>query len=433
MTWQNFPQYLLKVSYSQWLIRGMMLAIMATLYDSAHQLEPLIPSEAAQEPLLAQAHDLARAALQLAGTPVPAELRRLLRGMNSYYSNRIEGQHTRPYEIEQALRRDFSANRELAAKQRLAVAHIDAEVAIETRYTGTEGARRLYGIDAVTDLHRELFGRLPADDLVTPEGETIVPGQLRQREVSVGRHVAPAFAAVPDLLKRWGDVYAGTRRGEAALLALAAAHQRLGWVHPFIDGNGRVMRLHTHAMLAALGYTGGLWSPLRGFARSTDRYYALLAAADEPRRGDLDGRGNLSQQTLVDWIGYVLSVCQDQVAFMKGLLKLGEMERRIAACLVYEEQTLRSGVRLAALRPLHYLFVTDSALERGEFKAMMGLGERTAGTVLKALLERRLVVSDSPQGPLRFGLPLQALRFFFPALWPEAEADDGDAGAATPR
>ena len=269
----------------------MMLATMVTLYDSTHQFEPLMPSEAAQQPLLAQAHDLARAALQLTGITVPAELRRLLRGMNSYYSNRIEGQHTRPFEIEQALRKDFSANRELAAKQRLAVAHIEAETAIEARYNGAEGAQRLYSVDAVTDLHHELFGRLPVDDLYTSGREVIVPGQLRQRDVSVGRHVAPAFAAVPALLQRWADVCGGTRRGEAALLALAAAHHRLSWVHPFIDGNGRVMRLHTHGMLAALGYTGGLWSPLRGFARSTDRYYALLAAADEPRRGDLDGRG----------------------------------------------------------------------------------------------------------------------------------------------
>lgn len=409
-----------------------MSVTMVTFYDSPHQFEPLMPAESAQQPLLAQAHDLARAALQLAGTPVPAELRRLLRGMNSYYSNRIEGQHTRPFEIEQALRRDFSADHELAARQRLAVAHIDAEIAIESHYAGIEGAQRLYGVDALADVHRELFGRLPAGDLHTSEGVAIVPGQFRQREVSVGLHIAPSFAALPALLKRWGEVYGGTRRGEAALLALAAAHQRLGWVHPFIDGNGRVMRLHTHAMLAALGYTGGLWSPLRGFARSTDRYFALLDAADQPRRGDLDGRGNLGQQALVDWIGYVLSVCQDQVAFMAALLNLGDMERRIAACLAYEEQTLRSGVRLAALRPLHYLFVTDGALERGEFKAMLGLGERTAGTVLKALLGRRLVVSESPQGPLRFGLPLYALRFYFPALWPEAEADNGDSGVAHP-
>ena len=403
---------------------------MVTFYNSPHQMEPLLPGEAAQQPLLAQAHDLARAALQLAGAPVPVELGGLLRGMNSYYSNRIEGQHTRPFEIEQALRRDFSADRDLAARQRLAVAHIDAEQAIEARYAGAganaHGARQLYSPEAVADLHRELFGRLPAADLQTPEGEPIEPGQFRQREVSVGRHVAPAFAAVPALLQRWSTVYGGTRRGEATLLALAAAHHRLGWIHPFVDGNGRVMRLHTHALLAALGYTGGLWSPVRGFARATDRYCALLAAADEARRGDLDGRGNLSEQALVDWIGFVLEVCQDQVDFMAGLLRLGGMERRIAACLAYEEQSLRSGVRLAALRPLHYLIVTGGTLERGEFKTLLGLGERTAGTVLKALLDRRLLASDTPQGPVRFGLPLHALRFYFPALWPEAEADDGE-------
>ncbi len=399
---------------------------MVTLYDAIHQFEPLLPAEAAQQPLLAQAHDLSRAALQLAGRTVPSGLRGLLRSMNSYYSNRIEGQHTRPYEIEQALRQDYSTNRELATRQRLAVAHIEAEVALEERFSGEAGARALYGAEAVQALHRELFRRLPADDLDNGSGETIVPGALRAREVSVGRHIAPSFGSLPAFLQRWGEVYGGTRRGEAALVALAAAHHRLGWVHPFIDGNGRVMRLHTHLWLTAQGYTGGLWSPLRGFARSTERYDALLAAADEARRGDLDGRGNLSQAALVDWIAYVLSVCQDQVDFMAGLLRLGDVERRIAACLAYEEQTVRSGVRREALRPLHYLFVTDGALPRGEFKVMTGLAERTAGTLLRSLLDRKLLTSETPQGPVRFGLPLHALRFYFPALWPEAEADDGD-------
>jgi Fic family protein len=220
---------------------------MVMLYDSVHQFEPLLPSDAAQSPLLSQAHDLARSALLLAGSAVPGELRCLLRSMNSYYSNRIEGQHTRPFEIEQALRRDFSANRELAARQRLAVAHIETE-AVEQ-----------FAVDV----------RLPTEDLNPDAGPVIAPGILRTREVSVGHHIAPAWQAVPTFLTRWAEVYGNTRRGEAALLALAAAHQRLGWVHPFVDGNGRVMRLHTHTLLAALGYTGGLWSPLRGFARSS--------------------------------------------------------------------------------------------------------------------------------------------------------------------
>ena len=64
-------------------------------------------------------------------------------------------------------------------------------------------------------------------------------------------------------------------------------------------------------------------------------------------------------------------------------------------------------------------------MDRGEFKRMTGLGERTAVTMLGALVQRRLVVSDSVQGKLSFGMPLHALRLYFPALWPEAEADAG--------
>ncbi|MBS1147822.1 MAG: filamentation induced by cAMP protein Fic [Proteobacteria bacterium] len=393
------------------------------MYDAPHQFEPLLPAPAKQEALLAKAHDLARSATQLAGLPVAGELRGLLRGMNSYYTNRIEGQHTRPLEIEQALARNFSDNKALAARQRLAIAHIDAEAAIEQRYSGESGGRQLYAAAAVRDIHRELFSRLPPEDLVTSESEPVVAGELRQREVQVGHHVAPAHASVPALLERWGQFYGDIRRGEAALLALAAAHQRLGWVHPFIDGNGRVMRLHTHAVLTALGYTNGLWSPLRGFARSVDQYYARLADADSPRRGDLDGRGNLSEQSLVAWIDYVLDICLDQVKFMGGLLDISAMERRIAACLTFEEESQRSGIRREALRPLHYLFLTGGELERGEFKTMTGLGDRTAVSALSALIRRGLLKSDTPQGKVRFALPLHALRFYFPSLWPEAEAD----------
>ncbi len=396
---------------------------MAELYDAPHQFEPLMPRAAQQEPLLVKAHDLALAATSLAGQGVPAGLRQLLRAMNSYYTNRIEGQHTRPHEIEQALRTDFSNNPDLAARQRLALAHIDAEIELEARYCGEDGARRLYTPAAVGDLHSTLFARLPAGDLRSANSQAIEPGRLRTREVSVGRHVAPAAASLATLLERWGAAYGGVRRGEAALVALAAAHQRLGWIHPFADGNGRVVRLHTHTVLSALGYSGGLWSPLRGFARSVDRYYALLAAADEPRRGDFDGRGNLSEAALVEWIDYVLDTCLDQVSFMRSLLNLGAIEGRIAACLAFEEQTLKSGVRREAMRALHYLFLSNAELERGEFKRMTGLGERTAVKLLSALLQRGLLRSETPQGRVRFGLPLHALRFYFPGLWPEAEAD----------
>jgi len=393
------------------------------MYSDPAQFEPLLPAESRLEPLLAKAHVLLRQATRLAGTRVPPELRHLLRSMNSYYTNRIEGQHTRPREIEQALRQDFSQDRALAARQRLAVAHIEAEQALELRYAGEAGARALYTVEAVCDLHRELFGRLPPADLETAQHQPVVPGQLRRRDVQVGRHVAPAHASVEQFLGRWASFYRAVRPGELTLIAAAAAHQRLGWIHPFVDGNGRVMRLHTHTLLSALGYTGGLWSPLRGFARSTERYYALLADADSARRGDLDGRGNLSEQALLAWIDYVLDTCLDQVDFMAEMLDFATMKARLEACLVFEETVLKSGVRQEALRGLHYLFLSGEEMARGDFKSMLGMSARAATDVLGALLRRGLLRSDSAQGKVRFGLPQQALRFLFPRLWPEAEAD----------
>ncbi|MBP8136134.1 MAG: Fic family protein [Rhodoferax sp.] len=394
------------------------------LYDHPAQMEPLLPADHRLAALLEQAHDLIRSADQLSGKCQPGALdglRTLLRAMNSYYTNRIEGQHTLPVEIEQALRNDYSADADKARRQRLALAHMAAEQALEQRWSQWE-PRQIWSAAMVCDIHQDLFARLSEQDRTLAEGDALQPGVLRDREVSVGRHAAPQAQALPAFLERWGSFYAQVRRGEMQVLAVAASHQRLAWIHPFRDGNGRVARLHTHLALGHMGLTNGLWSPLRGFARTQEAYYARLAAADEPRAGDLDGRGNLSEQALCDWMGYVLGHCLDQVRFMAALLGLESMKDRIAACLSFEENVVRQGVRTEALRALHYLFATQGELERADFKAMLGLGERQATGQVTALLKRGLLVTDSPYGKLRFGVPQHALRFYFPGLWPEAEA-----------
>jgi Fic family protein len=393
------------------------------LFDHPAQMEPLLPADHRLAALLEQAHDLIRSADQLSGTCQPGALdglRTLLRAMNSYYTNRIEGQHTLPVEIEQALRNDYSADADKARRQRLAVAHMAAEQALEQRWSQWE-PRQIWSAAMVCDIHQDLFARLSEQDRTLAEGDALQPGVLRDREVSVGRHAAPQAQALPAFLERWGSFYAQVRRGEMQVLAVAASHQRLAWIHPFRDGNGRVARLHTHLALGHMGLTNGLWSPLRGFARTQEAYCARLAAADEPRAGDLDGRGNLSEQALCDWMGYVLGQCLDQVRFMAALLRLDSMKDRIAACLSFEENVVRQGVRTEALRALHYLFATQGELGRADFKAMLGLGERQATAQVTALLKRGLLLTDSPYGKLRFSVPQHALRFYFPSLWPEAE------------
>jgi Fic family protein len=110
------------------------------------------------------------------------------------------------------------------------------------------------------------------------------------------------------------------------IMAIAAAHHRLNFIHPFPDGNGRVSRLMSHAMGLSAGIGAhGLWSVSRGLARgleSRGEYKRMMDYADTPRQGDLDGRGNLSQRALNDFVLWFLRVCQDQVTFMSGLFDL---------------------------------------------------------------------------------------------------------------
>lgn len=394
------------------------------LYNHPSQMEPLLPSEHRLGPCLERAHDLIRKAERLAGwgpTGALPGLRQMLRAMNSYYTNRIEGQHTLPQEIEQALRNDYAKDQDKARRQRLALAHMATEAQLEN-LCPQWNTSQVWAPKTVQDIHQDLFARLPAQDLAyNPNQAPLQPGALRTQQVSVGHHAAPDAQHLAVFLERWSNVYSQARRGEMQVVAMACAHHRLAWIHPFLDGNGRVARLHSHLALGHMGLTNGLWSPLRGFARTQDTYYARLAAADEPRASDLDGRGNLSETALLDWVAYVIDICVDQVDFMTQLLSLDDMKNRIAACLTYEQQVVRQGVRTEALRALHYLFATQSELERADFKAMLGLGERLATAQISTLLKRGLLQSDTPYGKLRLGVPQHALRFYFPKLWPEAE------------
>jgi Fic family protein len=399
-------------------------------YDAPHLFEPLLPQEHRMGALLEKASDLIREAASLGASAAPGaavQLRELLRSMNSYYTNRIEGEHTRPSDIERALLKDFSKESDVARRQRLAVSHIQTEIACERLIqakldSGVTVVPWLYSTQALEWLHLQLFGGLTPEDLTLADGSLLTPGQVRTRGVAVGIHEAPNAEALPSFLSRWEEVYGQSRRGEASIVALAAAHHRLAWVHPFLDGNGRVARLHTHLALHAQGLTNGLWSPLRGFARSEEKYRGMLKAADEHRRGDLDGQGNLTEAGLIDWISYTLETCIDQVRFMRKLLDVGSMRERIQAALIFEESK-KTGVRKEAALALHYLFSTNSELGRAAFKQMTGLGERVATDLISSLLKNGYLATDSAYGALRFAIPRSALRFYFPDLWPEAEAD----------
>jgi Fic family protein len=256
----------------------------------------------------------------------------------------------------------------------------------------------------------------------------VLPGVFRTTEVTAGRHLAPPPREIAALLDEWADAYSKVPGVEQSVVAAACAHHRLVWVHPFLDGNGRTARLHTHLVLTALGLTRGLWSPLRGMARDHEGYYARLNNADLERRNDLDGRGPLSQEQLVAFASWLLDTCLDQARFMRDLLSLQALKERLRDLLLWlsahpwQIGSEKSAVKGEALEALHYV-ASLGPLERSRFLAMTGLPSRTARRVLTSLLDFGVLSSSGPRAPVAFAVPLTSLRFLFPRLWPEAEAD----------
>ena len=386
----------------------------AQIYSMLHQFEPLFP-EKELDPLRARAAAVVDQSLRLSGKVHPAtaaRLRELLRAMNSYYSNHIEGQSTHPRNIERALKKDFAGQADIATLQRIALAHMDAEQELEQPVS--QGERPLTKAFALR-AHAAMYARLSAPDRSTKKGSVVAPGAMRSEQVDVGRHVPPVPESVPRFLERYEEAYVAKRAWDEEIIKIACAHQRLTWIHPFADGNGRAARLVTHAALFPV--TRGLWSVCRGLARRRDEYYARLEDADEPRRGDLDGRGNLSEEGLRRWCAFFLDVCDDQVSFMARMLDLDEMKTRIRALIEFRAASDKA-LRADAVVPLHYLFAAGP-LARGEFKQLTGLGDRTAQALLSRLLATGVVESDSSLGPVSFGMPLDALQFLFPDLYPE--------------
>jgi len=389
--------------------------------------QPLFPEERVIAPLLEIAADLVSECHRLhsrAGEPVARAVTPWLRAMNSYYTNKIEGQHTRPADIERALRKDFDADAVLACKQRIALGHMDAEKALESQ-TAEPGSQP-FSARLVREIHAALYGRLPEADRISDHGGKRLPGMLRETEVTVGRHLAPPSQDVPGLLAAWHDRYAKLAGVEQRLVGIACAHHRLAWVHPFVDGNGRVARLQSHLALHAMGLTNGLWSPMRGLARTQEQYYVRLAEADLPRRNDYDGRGPLSQEALVAFAKYFLDVCLDQVRFMGEQLALGSLKSRIEALVSHLQRnpwqvgSEKSVIKLDVLEPLHYVAITGP-LERAKFIHMTGVGDRTGQRILTTLLDYGVLSAPTSRAPVSFAVPFKSLGFLFPNLWPEAQ------------
>jgi Fic family protein len=385
------------------------------------QMEPLLPP-AGDGALSDRVLDLVHSSAALAAPLTPAvreEIGRLVRSMNCYYSNFIEGHQTHPRAIEKALQSNFEGNDRQRALQHEAVAHIAVQKAIDgglsapTAWPTSE--------EYVRWLHRTFCEQLP-ESLLRVKAEDsdrvlpVIPGEYREDAVHVGHHVPPAPSALATFMGRFEEGYRPQSHSKAQqILTAAAAHHRLLWIHPFLDGNGRVARLMSHAILLRLGVGSSLWSVSRGLARSVDRYKAVLTHADAPRRNDLDGRGALSLEGLRLFCQFFLDVCLDQVQFMRDLLQPTEIVRRIE--FYVQDEVAARRLPKGSFEMLREAFY-QGEVARGRAPEITGYEERRARETVSALLEKGLLLSKGPRAPVSLGFPIFVLERWLPALYP---------------
>lgn len=355
------------------------------------------------------------------------ELADMVRILNSYYSNLIEGHKTRPRDIERALADDLlSIEPERRALAQEAGIHVELQEWIDEQAV-REDLPVPTSVAFIQTLHRRFYKAMPAEfralrlSATTPKGPErivdIVPGAFRSAEgedVTVGDHHPPSSTRIDGFMAYFERRYGTPKQSISYILAIPAAHHRFNYIHPFVDGNGRVSRLMSHAMAHSAGIgADGLWSISRGLSRGQEGradYKRMMARADTPRQGDRDGRGNLSEQALIAFTDWFLSVCIDQVRFVSELFDLKALEARIAKLVAVLDMDRRGMAIVAAV-------LRHGEMQRGDARVVTGAPERTARRILTQFVKVGLLTSEGQKTPVRLAFPRDHHEMLFPSLF----------------
>ena len=352
-------------------------------------------------------------------------IKELLRKVNSYYSNKIESEGTHPIDIERAMKKDFEKDEHKRNLQNLSLIYIDVQRYIE-RLSQNEHSN-FYSKKQILDIHNQFYSKnemLPFLQIKREkEGEEYIKmkaGVLREDNVAIGRHTAPPFEKLDSLLNEYESFYKvyPYMTQSTKLIYAMAAHHRLTWIHPFLDGNGRTSRLVLDGSLYHMKLEGyGLWNISRGLARDTKGYHQYLSQADMVRQGELDGRGALSTKGFRVYVKFMLETALDQIAFMNESLKLDTLTSRIDNFVAFSQKNMygKSNVLPKYSELLLRALLVNGELPRGKVKDIIGRESKTASTLIRKLIDLEYIESDTSKSPIR----IKFNSFFASKIFPE--------------
>lgn len=253
--------------------------------------------------------------LQLRGsTPAPLffQLKNIFHMLESLGSARIEGNHTTLADyVESKLDGASEPSDHLREMENIERAMAFVEASIQK------------GTDITEYFIRELHAMTV--DKLTREGD-LTPGAYRAGLVRIAQseHLPPEAFQVPVYMQELVAFINQPHAPKYDLIKVALAHHRFGWVHPFGNGNGRVVRLLTYALLIKYGFNvqagGRVLNPTAVFCNDRDKYYTMLALADV---GTAEGQEA--------WCVYVLTGILDELKKVDQLTDFGYLRTKILA------------------------------------------------------------------------------------------------------
>jgi Fic family protein len=313
--------------------------------------------------------------LQLGGTTPPQmffQLKRIFHMLESLGSARIEGNHTT---LADYVESKLEGNPQNPTDQLREMINIETAMDfIEEQFNTGDELTEYF----IRELHSMTVNSLEREGDATP-------GAYRQRSVQIAQseHLPPDALKVPDYMRELVAFINADDPKKYDLIKVALAHHRFGWIHPFGNGNGRVVRLLTYSLLIKYGFnvkTGGrVLNPTAVFCNNRDRYYSMLAEAD---KGTSEG--------LETWCVYVLQGILEELRKLDQLANFDYLNAKILApALAYARE--RELITAQEEKILHIAAKVGTA-KAADFETAMPNMTATQRTYqLKKLVERQML------------------------------------------
>ena len=370
-------------------------------------INPLVPTTEIEDEDLA--FDLIKKASGLA-CQLPFVIRKslgdLIRPMNSYYSNFIEGYYTSPHDIDRALyfsHDEYDAQKK--AFKRFAVAQTQIKWKIDD---GSDLPSDPTDIHYLNWLYNEIFKHYPPKHF-----EVLLRPDERQRAIPswiLGKGYLRNNYMI--LLENFEKVFRTSKRHSRIerIMILGAAHQRLLRIKPFTYGNLMVASLMSHACIQQCGLDGSLWSVARGLAWNASEYKSLFMDAS---RYETDT--NIAEMSLLKFCRFFLKICIKEIDFMASLLKPEALLHRMSEHV--REEVLAKKLHKGSFKILRESFLTGE-VQRSRVGEITGYSERMARDIVSDLLNKGYLKSDEkPSSPLVLAFPLKIVNHWFPRLY----------------